>query len=179
MTLQDLYRAHARRLERMVARMLGRDRGRDAEDLVQDAFLRVYAAELGERTELSRTLLDVTARRLALNALRDARRRATDPVGDFDGLGVLTEEDPAWQVEQTELRTAVEKIMEAMPPQCRTVFRMRTIDGATHAEIGRALGISTKTVERHLSKGIRRCREELERRGFTREAGHGTRQGRR
>jgi RNA polymerase sigma-70 factor (ECF subfamily) len=38
---------------------------------------------------------------------------------------------------------------------------MRKIDGHSHEEIARILGISNKTVENHLARGMRLCREHL------------------
>lgn len=160
MSLQDLYRAHSARIERMLARMLGASAA-DAPDLMQDAFLRAYAAELGDRTELSQALLTVTARRLALNAIRNRTRRATDLVGDFEPLGVLSDEDIAAQAEGSQMQASLQRAIERMPPQCRLVFELRKFDGQSHAEIAARMGLSTKTVERHLTKAIRICRDQL------------------
>jgi RNA polymerase sigma factor (sigma-70 family) len=109
----------------MVRRMLGTDVG--AEDLVHDAFLRNYAVSVADGTPLSRSLLTITARRLALNELRNRKRRATEAVGDFDALGVLSSDDPAAHAEAQELVEALNAAMVTMPPQCREVFRLRKI----------------------------------------------------
>jgi RNA polymerase sigma factor (sigma-70 family) len=159
MALSDLYRLHARRLERMVARMLGSTG--DAADLAQDAFLRAYAAELGDRTQLSSALLTVTARRLALNEIRNRTRRATDSVGEIEAFGVPAIDNPAVEAERAELRRSLDSAVAMMPPRCRQVFVMRKLDGMTHQEIAAALGISPKTVERHLTKAITICRDKL------------------
>lgn len=163
MKLTNLYRDNARRLERMIGRVLGS--GADASDLTHDAFLRVFAAELGGRTELSTALLTITARRLALNELRNRTRRATDGVGDIESLSVLSDDDPVGQSEHTQLLAALENAMAAMPPQCRQVFRMRKVEGMSHADIATDLCISPKTVERHVTKAIKICREYLIARG--------------
>lgn len=159
MNLQDIYRTKSRRLQSMLARMLGSYN--DAEDLAHDAFLRAYVAELGDRTELSSALLTVTARRLALNEIRKRTRRSTDMVGDMDSSGVYSSDDPGAAIENSELKRSIHRAMEAMPPQCRQVFRMRKIDDMSHLEIASALGISPKTVERHIGKAIKICRATL------------------
>lgn len=138
----------------------------DATDLAHEAFLRAYMAELGERTELSSALLTVIARRLALNEIRNRTRRATDVVGDMHELGVYSQDDPGTHLEYAELRRSIDAAMAEMPPQCRRVFRMRKIDDMSHAEIAAALGISTKTVERHLTKALRLLRERLVSEGY-------------
>lgn len=158
MDIAGLYRDQMRRLERRLARMLG---SADAADVAHEAFLRVYAAELGNRTTLSSSLLTVTAQRLALNVIRNQTRRATELVGDVESLGVLSSDDPAAGLEAGELAASLEAAIAAMPSQCRRVFQLRKIEGRSHAEIAVALGIAPKTIERHLTKALRICRERL------------------
>ena len=138
----------------------------DAADIAHDAFLRAYVAELGNRTELSGALLTVTARRLALNEIRNRTRRATDAVGDLHDLGVLSSDDPGSHYEDAELRQAIDLAVADMPPQCQRVFRMRKIDEMSHASIASELGISHKTVERHMTKAIKLLRERLASHGY-------------
>jgi RNA polymerase sigma-70 factor (ECF subfamily) len=155
----DLYRAHSKRVERMIAHMLGSSS--DASDLMQETFLRVYASELGDRTEVSQAILTVTARRLALNEIRNQTRRRTDLVGDFEALGVQALDDPEAQAEDNQVQMSLRRAIGQMPPQCRRVFELRTMGGLTHSEISLQLGISPKTVERHMTKAIRICRERM------------------
>jgi RNA polymerase sigma factor (sigma-70 family) len=159
MEFANLYRRNVRRLERTVSRLLGS--ADNAKDIVHDAFLRAYVAELGDRTELSSALLTVTARRLALNEIRNRTRRATDTMGDMSALGVYSNDDQVAALEGAQLRDSIEAAMAAMPAQCRRVFQMRKVDELSHAEIGGALGISKKTVERHVTKAISICRARL------------------
>lgn len=160
MALAELYLSNVRRLERLTRRVLGSSN--DSEDIVHDAFLRAYVAELGDATELSAALLTVTARRLALNEIRNRARRATDIMGDMSHLGVyFPDDDPASHLACVELRCSIEKAMAEMPPQCRRVFELRRLDGHSHAEIVARLGISAKMVERHLTRALRICRARL------------------
>ncbi len=86
MSLLDIYRARRRALERYVQRLLGN--ADEAAEVSQEAFLRVYAAELGDQTPVSEALLYTVARNLALSELRKRTSRATDAVGDWDDLRV-------------------------------------------------------------------------------------------
>ena len=140
----------------------------DAEDVTHDAFLRAYAAELGDQTPLSATLLTVIARRLALNEIRNRTRRATDAVGDMHDLAVLSLDDPESRFAAAELQQAIASAIAKMPPQCRRVFEMRKLEHISHAEIAFRLDIAPKTVERHLTKAIRLLRDELTRTGHGR-----------
>ena len=79
MKLIELYRQHHKALERYVRRLLGNVD--EAADVSQEAFLRAYAAELGNATPLSEALLYTVARNLALTELRKRTFRATDTMG--------------------------------------------------------------------------------------------------
>ena len=160
MSLLDIYRARRRALERYVQRLLGN--ADEAAEVSQEAFLRVYAAELGDQTPVSEALLYTVARNLALSELRKRTSRATDAVGDWDDLRV---EDTGPSVEtlmQNRQRVAaVEAAMDRMAPKCLEVFRLRKIDNLSHAEIARQLDISPKTVERHITRALQLCHEAM------------------
>lgn len=56
---------------------------------------------------------------------------------------------------QTQLRT-FEQSVSKLPRQCRKVFLLRKIYGWPHKKIARKLGISTSTVERHITIALTR-----------------------
>jgi len=160
MNLIEIYRQRSKALERYVRRLLGN--GADAADVSQEAFLRVYAAELGGQTPVSEALLYTVARNLALSELRKRTTRATDTMGDMDVLGAIAPgASPEAQMEERQLIDAVEAAMQRMAPKCLEVFQLRKIDNLSHAEIGQHMGISTKTVERHITRALQLCHEAL------------------
>lgn len=53
------------------------------------------------------------------------------------------------------------RTIEAMPTRCRHVFVMHKIHEMPHAEVAQRLGISHKTVEKHLRLGLAACRRAL------------------
>jgi len=160
MDLLNIYKSRRRALERYLRRYLGNTA--DAADVSQEAFLRVYAAEVGGETPVSEAFLFTVARNLALSELRKRTTRATDAVADPDSLGVAaTGTDPQALMEGRELIDAVEGAMQNMAPKCLEVFRLRKIDNLSHAEIGERLNISTKTVERHISRALQLCHAAL------------------
>ncbi|WP_306393995.1 RNA polymerase sigma factor [Telluria beijingensis] len=155
-----LYKDRQRRLIRYVQRFLRSHA--EAEDVSQEAFLRAYAAEVGGATEFSEALLYTVARNLALSELRKRTTRehlhAEEAIrlddGDFRN-------DPERQAIDRNMIACVERAMSSMPPKCLEVFQLRKIDGLSHAEISERLGISVKTIERHLTKALRICRETM------------------
>jgi len=54
------------------------------------------------------------------------------------------------------------KLVQALPDATRTVFNMYVMEGFTHKEIGKILGISEGTSKWHLSEGRRVLKEKIE-----------------
>ena len=48
-----------------------------------------------------------------------------------------------------------------LPPKCRSVVVLRMIDGLSQREISERLGIAVSTVEKHLSRGLQLCKEDV------------------
>jgi RNA polymerase sigma-70 factor (ECF subfamily) len=166
MSLLEIYRRRSKALERYLRRFLGNSE--DAADVSQEAFLRLYAAELGGHTPVSEALLYTAARNLALSELRKRTTRATDLMGDMDTLGVIAPgANPEAQMEERQMIAAVDSAMQRMAPKCLEAFRLRKIENLSHAEIGARMNISAKTVERHITRALQLCHEEF--------AGHGGR----
>ncbi len=160
MKLTELYRQRRITLERYVRRLLGNVD--DAAEVSQETFLRAYVAELGHATPMSEAWLFTVARNLALSELRKRTFRATDASGDLSDLQLHDAgANPEAHFERQQMIAAVELAMSRMAPKCLEVFRLRKIDGASHAMIAQQMGISTKTVERHMTRALQLCHEAL------------------
>jgi len=156
-----LYKDRQKKLVRYVQRFLRSTA--EAEDISQEAFLRAYAAEVGGATAYSEALLYTVAKNLALSELRKRTTRASEEYEDLLHSGAnQSRSDPEAQVIDRDLIACVERAMSRMPPKCLEVFQMRKIDDMSHAEISAQLGISVKTIERHLTKALRICRETMD-----------------
>jgi len=114
----------------------------DAEDAVQDAWLRWSAARrehvADQRAYLARVVVNT-----ALNRLRAARARREAYVGPWLPEPLLTEAgpDPAERAELAEsVSMAMLVVLESLTPDERAVFVLREVFGFSHAEIGEALG---------------------------------------
>jgi RNA polymerase sigma factor (sigma-70 family) len=134
----------------------------DVEDLVQEAYVRVCALSPAQAVDSPRALLFRIARNLAVDRARQKVARATDDVADFEPLNVSSEE--AEPDEQVDLRRRFESFcaaVDGLPPLCRRVFVLRKVYQLSHAEIAQALGLSHSTIEKHVAKGLVRCRDQL------------------
>jgi len=137
--------------------------GETAEEIVQEAFLRTYAQ--GDGVKTPRAFLFSTARNLASNEHRHRCTVKTDSVGDFDDSRVVRQsgspEEDALADERTRL---VQDAVDRLPPQCRAAFTLRVFHGCSYKEIAGRLGISAKTVEKHIARGLRETHEYMKRR---------------
>jgi len=134
-----------------------------ADEIVQEAFLRTY--EQGNAVQTPRAFLFSTARNLASNAKRDQRTARTDSVGEIDDSRVLQEyssaEEQAIADERTQL---VKDTIARLPPKCRAAFTLRIFHGCSYKEIADRLGISTKTVEKYVARGLHETHQRLHKR---------------
>jgi RNA polymerase sigma-70 factor (ECF subfamily) len=114
----------------------------DAEDAVQDAWLRWSAAHREQVTDQRAYLARVVVN-TALNRLRAVRARREAYVGPWLPEPLLTETgpDPAERAELAEsVSMAMLVVLESLTPDERAVFVLREVFGFSHAEIGAALG---------------------------------------
>ncbi|WP_370027079.1 RNA polymerase sigma factor SigJ [Planotetraspora sp. GP83] len=129
----------------------------EAEDVVQDAWLRLRTANRGrgsdwETHEESGEIRDVTGwlvvtvSRLALDVLRSARHRREEYVGPWLPEPILTDPvltapDPADRVTLDEsMNLAMLVVLESLSPAERTAFVLHDVFGLSFAEVGEAVG---------------------------------------
>ena len=136
----EVFETHRDFLFAVAYRMLGTIT--DAEDAVQDAWLRWSAAPhshvANQRAYLARVVVNT-----ALNRLRAARAHREAYVGPWLPEPLLTEAgpDPAERAELAEsVSMAMLVVLESLTPDERAVFVLREVFGFSHAEIGAALG---------------------------------------
>lgn len=126
-----------------------------AEEIVQEAFLRTYQQR--ESVQTPRAFLFSTARNLAADSRRHDRVAAADSVGDFDDSRVVSScgssEDLLIADEASRL---LKEAVDRLPPQCHAAFTLRVFYGCSYKEIGNRLGLSEKTVEKHIAQGLQR-----------------------
>ncbi|MBB3664170.1 RNA polymerase sigma-70 factor (ECF subfamily) [Prauserella sediminis] len=127
------------RLSAIAYRMLGTVA--DAEDAVQDTYVRWSGAEHGDVREpvawLTRVLTNV-----CLNRLTSARARREEYVGPWLPEPVVTEEPLTTLAERESVSMAMLVVLERLTPPQRAVFVLREAFGHSHAEIAAVLDIT-------------------------------------
>jgi RNA polymerase sigma-70 factor (ECF subfamily) len=155
----------------------------EAEDLVQEAFLRFHrAVSGGEQIASPKAWLSAVTTRLAIDHLRSARARRERYVGAWlpEPLVTSTEPDAAEHAETADsLSLAFLHLLERLSPVQRAVFLLHDVFGYDYAEIARLVRRSEDNcrqiavrARRHVEAGrprfeaSRRQRDELARRFF-------------
>ena len=135
----------------------------EAEDVVQEAYLRLHRAEQeGERIESPRAYLSTVVTRLAIDQLRSARARRETYVGEWlpEPLLADPEADPARQAEVADsLSLAFLVLLESLSPEQRAVFLLREVFDYPYERIAEIVGKSEANV-RQLAVRARRHVEE-------------------
>lgn len=154
-----LYREHARGVHRFALYLCGDEAL--AEDLVSEAFVRVWTAR--ERLDLAtvRGYLFTIVRNLFLQDVTRRRRRAPLP----DGLAGASPGPDDRAAARSELR-AVMAALAALPEIDRAAVLMRADDGLPYDEIGRALGISTGAAKVKVHRARLKLAEALQARSI-------------
>jgi len=152
----------------------------DAEDVVQEAFLKAYGnlAKFQEQSKFYTWLV-----RIAVNeALMKLRRRKPERTVSLDE-DIKTEDDslpreiadwspnPEQQYTQAELREILSKTIQGLPPGFRTVFVLRDVEGLSTEETAAALELSVPAVKSRLLRARLQLRERLTRYFQRRENG--------
>jgi RNA polymerase sigma-70 factor (ECF subfamily) len=135
----------------------------EAEDIVQEALLRVHAAlERGDRLDSPRAYVSTLTTRLAIDELRSARKRRERYVGEWLPEPILTDgaDDPAQQAELADsLSIAVLRLLESLSPEQRATLLLRDVFDYGYGEIATIVGKSEDNV-RQLATRARRHVEE-------------------
>jgi RNA polymerase sigma-70 factor (ECF subfamily) len=115
----------------------------DAEDLVQEAFLRLHREEQrGVEIESRKAFLTTVITRLSIDHLRSARVRREEYVGEWlpEPLLVDQEPGPADHAEMSDtLSLAFLVLLESLSPLERAVFLLHDVFGYSYAEIGQVV----------------------------------------
>lgn len=145
---------------RLVRRLVGNPS--TAEDLVQDVFVNVLRVSREQQVDNAQAYLSRCATNIALDHLRRERARArytsSDELSGHEACAAPLQ-DAIVQGRQ-ELNLLRETI-EGLPPICKAVFLLSRDHGLTMREISERLGISPKTVEKHIKRAMSACRKAL------------------
>jgi RNA polymerase sigma-70 factor, ECF subfamily len=161
--------AHQQRRAVRIAYHYLRD-AHDADEAVQDAFVKVFTHVTSYREELP---FEVWFTRILVNGcldLRKARARrlrwAVPMSAHGDALPLdppAPEPSPEQRLVSSERAKEIAAAVEQLPDRQRTVFTLCHVAEQSTAEVSQALGLSEATVRVHLFRAVRKLRKMLHR----------------
>jgi RNA polymerase sigma-70 factor (TIGR02957 family) len=145
----------------------------EAEDVVQEALLRVHQAlDSGEQIASPRGFIATVTTRLAINELRSARAHREQYVGEWLPEPIITdgEDDPARHAETADsLSLAMLVLLESLSPEQRAVLLLHDVFDYRYAEIAAIVGKSEDNVRQLATRARRHVEQRRPRFQTTRE----------
>ena len=125
-------------------------------DLRQEIYVRVYEAAGKALPTTPKSFLFATARHLMADRVRRSRVVSIEAVGDFESLNVLVDEiSPERWFSGRQILKRLAEAFDLLPDRCRQVVWLRRVEELSQKEVAMRLGISEKTVEKQVAKGMR------------------------
>jgi RNA polymerase sigma-70 factor (ECF subfamily) len=151
----NVFEGERPRLTRLAARILGS--AKDADDVVQEAWLRLSTAEAVEEEP---AWLTTVVTRLCLDSLRRSRTRSQTEASATPSLHEPDPEADAVMADQVSL--ALQVVLDTLVPAERVAFVMADVFGYSFAEIAPILGRSEAAARQLASRARRKVRNAPE-----------------
>ena len=128
----------------------------DIHDLRQEVYIRVYEAAGKALPASPKSFLFASTRNLITDRLRRGRVVSIETMGDLEPLHVLVDEvSPERRFDGRQALRRLSEAFDSLPDRCRQVLWLRRVEELPQKVVASQLGISEKTVEKHVAKGIR------------------------
>ena len=131
-----------------------------AEDIVQDVFVKCWAAIQEEKLEIQQEhYLYRSVKNAALNYIK-AKKVRKNYADDYEASYTEAEPDGDVMV-AAETRTRIMEAIDGLPPQCRKVFLLCVLEDKSYKAAAEQLGISVNTVKTQMTKAFATLRPQL------------------
>lgn len=140
----------------------------EAEEVIQETHLKFYYIALqhfridGNSQSLTQytPLIFSIAKNLALSRIRHQKVVSKYQRG-IENTEINTSASAETSLLENDEKERLQLAINNLPPMCKQVFIQRKIHNKSHAEIAKSFNISSKTVENHITKGLKLCREYI------------------
>ena len=162
-----LVERHSRNLFRLAYRMTGHQQ--DAEDVVQETFLRAYRqlSKFDDRASFGTWLYRIAVN-CSLDLIRARKRRAaqTEPAAENASDPMQSLPDPAPAPDRLAISGQVERkvaaVLDELSEMERSAFVLRHYEGMCIDDIGRTLGVQPNAAKHSIFRAVQKLRRALE-----------------
>lgn len=136
----------------------------DAEDLVQETYLRLLRAHQCQGEAIANP--EAYLFTVALNLAREQvvrRQRSPLPIDELENIATLfaSEESVEDAAERAQRRQRLQVLLGRLPGRTRAVLVMQYRDGLSYKQIAERMGVSPHMVKKHVVRGLSFCRQAL------------------
>jgi RNA polymerase sigma-70 factor (ECF subfamily) len=161
-----IMRRYNQRLFRVARGIVGDDG--EAEDVVQEAYLRAFEhlAQFEGRSRFSTWLTRIAVHEASARLRRRRRLRVVD-LHEAEALTAADAtllDEAGEQAGMRELGDVLRQAVDELPPDSRTVFTLRLVEGLSTDEVAECLGLSAENVKVRLHRARSRLRQKIEQR---------------
>jgi RNA polymerase sigma factor (sigma-70 family) len=129
--------------------------GLEIDDIIQETYARIVSLPSLDSIRQPRQYAIQTATSIIIDHVRHSRVISINSTGDLDHLDVVTPEpNPEEQLEFRQEIAEIAKALATLPEKCRETLILRRVEGLSQQETAQRLGISVKTVEKHMARGV-------------------------
>jgi len=132
-------------------------------DIVQHVFIKLWNnIEKVEITSSEKSYLHRAVVNTAINYIEKNKRIVLrDNFSDLENKIAIDPDENERESRRSAINSKVYEVIDELPEKCRAVFSLSRIEGMKNAEIADHLGVSIKTVEKHIGKALKHLRFRL------------------
>jgi len=129
--------------------------GLEVDDVIQEVYARIVSLPSVETIQYPLQYAMRAATAIVIDHVRHARVIPINAMENLDQLEVCSPDaGPDRQLEFREEIAAVAALLAELPERTRTILITRRVEGLSQLETAKRLGISVKTVEKHMAQGV-------------------------
>jgi RNA polymerase sigma factor (sigma-70 family) len=135
--------------------------GADADDIIQEAYARVWVLEHAAITN-PRAYFATIIRNLVSEQVRRARIVPMERMGEIESLQIMSDAPgPEQHARAREELQQLYRILEQLPPQARRAFELCKFEGLTMRQAAEVLGVSDSAVEKLLARALSKIMQAM------------------
>lgn len=166
--LEKLFTEHGQALVRFVTRIVRSTD--DAEDIAQQAYLRLQKLSDGKELDNPRAYLFQIANNLAVDQLRRGKlhieyisqQLPAEGETPTDDDGHANHHSPERVLAARQQLQAIHNAMDSLPLKCRQAFLLHRVRGLSYTEIAQEMNTSVSSVEKYILQALKMCRRRVE-----------------
>ncbi len=156
MVFANIFRAHSKTVFNYIYYKFGNEE--KAHDAVQEAFVKLWENCGKVSPEKAKSFVYTVANNLYLNVIKAEKVR----LKYADKSLKTTQESPEYLMEQKQFQEKLDRALDSLPENQRTVFLLNRIDGKKYAEIAEMEGVSVKAIEKRMHLALKTLRDQID-----------------